>query len=151
MNYNEALKYAMKLCSRQERCKSEVLEKLMKYKLSRRDADKVISVLEYEDFINEQRFAGVYAGDKMRFNKWGRIKIRYMLHQKKIPEEIIEHALDDIEPDLYEEMIRKELAGKKKILQPGDKWDIRNRLFRFGQQRGYESGLIRKILDSGLT
>ena len=33
MNYKEALSYAMDLCSRQERCRSEIREKLMAFNL----------------------------------------------------------------------------------------------------------------------
>ena len=87
MNYKEALKYSMNLCSRQERCKYEIREKLLGLEMSMQDIEKVMSLLEKEGFIDEVRFAGMYASDKLRFNKWGKTKIRYMLNQKKIPGE----------------------------------------------------------------
>jgi SOS response regulatory protein OraA/RecX len=33
MNYQEALSYTMDLCSRREKCSSEIREKLIKFKL----------------------------------------------------------------------------------------------------------------------
>jgi regulatory protein len=151
MNLKEALKYGMDLCSKQERCRSEVHGKLQKAGLDESGIEKVLSELEKEGFINESRYAMMFAGDKLRLNKWGRIKIRYMLYQKKIPAEIIDRALNELNPDEYEEVLRGELEKKMKTIPSGNTRDMRNKLFRFASQRGFESGLILKILDSELT
>jgi regulatory protein len=151
MNLKEALKYGMDLCSKQERCRSEVHGKLLKAGLYESGIDKVLSELEKEGFINESRYAMMFTGDKLRLNKWGRIKIRYMLYQKKIPGEIIDRALDELDTEEYEEVLRGELEKKMKTIRSGNSRDIRNKLFRFASQRGFESGLILKILDSELT
>jgi regulatory protein len=151
MNYKEALKYSMDLCSKQERCKSEIREKLLKSGLNETDIEKVLSALEKERFIDESRYASMYANDKLRLNGWGRIKIRHMLYHKKIPAGIIDGALAGMDGTEYEETIRKELAKKKKSIRGGNAWDVRNKLFRFASQRGFESEIIRKILDSELA
>ncbi len=150
MNYKEALKYSMNLCSRQERCKYEIREKLLGLDMSMQDIEKVMSLLEKESFIDEVRFAGMYASDKLRFNKWGKTKIRYMLNQKKIPGEIIEKALDEVDASLYEEILTEELNKKRKAIKSGNKWDVRNKLYRFARQKGFESDLIQQILSSEL-
>ena len=151
MNYQDALKYSMNLCSKSERCRSEVRDKLEGFGLPDAEIDRVLAALEQEKFIDEARYASMFAADKIRLNKWGKIKIRYILNQKKIPPETIDQALDGMDPVMYEEILRKELLKKMKTLRSGSPWEKRNRLFRFASQRGFESDLIRSVLDTELN
>lgn len=148
MTCQEALKYSMNLCSKSERCRSEIHAKLQNYKLNEADIEKVLSTLEKEKFIDESRFAAMFASDKLRFNKWGKIKIRYMLVQKKVHGDIIDRALDEMDINEYEEVLIQEITKKKKSIGSGNLWEVRNKLFRFAMQRGFESDLIRKVLDA---
>ena len=147
MNYKEALSYTMDLCSRQEKCSSEIREKLEKFKLPGADVEKVLQTLKKEGFIDESRYAGMFVRDKLRFNRWGRIKIRYMLSAKQIPEEIIRDALDGIDNQYYVEILKEELIKKLPHIKDSNPYTVRNKLARFGQQRGFESGLIFQVLD----
>lgn len=150
MNYREAMKYSMDLCSRQEKCRSEVSEKLASFKLFPGDIEKVIKTLVEEGFVNETRYAGNFTRDKLRFNKWGKIKIRYMLKHKNIPETVIAEALDEIDKEYYLGILREELVKKRKTIKGSNAFDVRGKLFRFAQQRGFETGLIYGILDEVL-
>lgn len=147
MNYQEALSYTMDLCSRQEKCSSEIREKLEKFKLQGAHIEKVLQTLKKERFIDESRYAGMFVRDKLRFNRWGRIKIRYMLLAKQIPEEIIRDAIDGIDNQNYLEILKEELLKKRHQIKDNNPFNVRNKLARFGQQRGFESGLIFQVLD----
>jgi regulatory protein len=147
MNYEEALSYAMDLCSRQEKCSSDIREKLEKLKLPEAQIGKVLQTLKDEGFLDETRYAGMFVRDKLRFNRWGRIKIRYMLKAKQIPEEIIDDALEDINEKDYLEILKEELIKKRRQIKENNPYQSRNKLARFGQQRGFESGLIFQVLD----
>ena len=147
MNYQEALSYTMDLCSRQEKCSSEIREKLRKFKLPGAHIEKVLQTLMKERFIDESRYAGMFVRDKLRFNRWGRIKIRYMLLAKQIPEEIIRDAIDGIDDQNYLEILKEELIKKRHQIKDNNPFNVRNKLARFGQQRGFESGLIFQVLD----
>ena len=150
MNYKEALNYSMNLCSKQERCKHDIRGKLKKYGLKETDIERVLTALKEEKFIDESRFASMFAHDKLRLNKWGRIKIRYMLYHKQISGEIIDEALQKMDQDEYEEILRQELTKKKTSIRSGSPWDIRNKLFGFARQRGFEPDLIKSVLDTEL-
>jgi len=150
MNYKEALKYSMNLCGKQERCKSEVRFKLQKYGLNDTDIERVLTTLEDEGFIDESRFVAMFASDKLRFNKWGRIKIRYMLNQKQIPGEIIDEILGDMDEVEYEYILKQEITKKRKSIRSGSTWEIRNKLFGFARQRGFEPDIIKIALDAEL-
>jgi regulatory protein len=147
MNYEEALSYSMDLCSRQEKCSSEIREKLARFKLPGDRIEKVLKVLKKEGFIDETRYAGMFVRDKLRINRWGRVKIRYMLTAKQIPEVIIAEAIADIDDRHYREILEEELTKKRRQMKKVDHWTVRNKLARFGQQRGFESGLIFQVLD----
>ena len=147
MNFKDALQYAMNLCSVQERCRSEVSQKLASRKVASGDIEKILTSLVVENFINESRYAGTFARDKLRLNKWGKVTIRYMLQHKNIPGEIIESALQDIGDEDYRDILKEELMKKRKTIKGSNAFDIRGKLFRFAQQRGFETGLIYNILD----
>jgi len=150
MNYNEALKYSMDLCSKQEKCKRDISEKLSCFKVPAAEIEKVLEVLVRENFINEKRFAGYFCRDKLRFNRWGKVKIRFMLRQKGISSGITEEALDAINQADYLEILRDELLKKRGTLKGNNAYELRGKLFRFAQQRGFETGLIHQILDEFL-
>lgn len=147
MNYKEALSYSMNLCSRQEKCCREVREKLEIFKLPGEQIEKVLATLQKEGFIDESRYAGMFVRDKLHLNRWGRIKIRYMLTAKQLPEEVITNALDEIEDQHYLQILREELSRKRLQIRDDDPLKVRSKLARFGQQRGFESGLIFQVLD----
>jgi regulatory protein len=147
MNYQEALSHAMDLCSRHEKCCSEIREKLGKFRLPEEQIEKALKALQKEGFINESRYAGMFVRDKLRLNRWGKIKIRHMLTFKKIPEEIIANAINGIDDHQYLEILRQELTKKRRQIKDDNPFTARNKLARFGQQRGFESGLIFQVLD----
>ncbi len=147
MNYKEALSYTMDLCSRQEKCSSEIREKLKKFKVQEAAVEKVLQTLKKEGFIDESRYAGMFVRDKLRINRWGKIKIQYMLSSKRIPDEIIRDALDVINDQNYLEILKEELSKKQKSVKAENPFEVRNKLAHFAQQRGFESGLIFQVLD----
>lgn len=147
MNYKEALSYAMDLCSRQEKCSSEVREKLGKFNLPGEQIESVLKTLKKEGFIDESRYAGMFARDKLRLNRWGKIRIRYMLAAKQIPEEIISDALKGIDDHDYLDILREELKKKLPQIKEKNPYTLKNKLVRFGLQRGFETGLIYQMLD----
>jgi regulatory protein len=147
MKYDEALKYAMDLCSRQERCRSEILEKLEARKISPGNTSSILDKLIAEKFIDEQRFSHAFSRDKLKFNKWGKMKIRHMLKAKKIPESMIESALDGLDEEYYLGILREELQKKRKNIKGSNAFEIRGKLYRFASQRGFGPGDIHKLLD----
>ena len=147
MTYQEALKYSMDFCSRQEKCISEVSQKLSSMRISSAEIERVIDTLVRENFINEPRYAEFYCRDKLRFNKWGKVKTRYFLAQKGLPVSVIEEAINGIDEEYYKGILREEMLKKRKTIKGSNVFDVRGKLFRFAQQRGFETGLIYQVID----
>jgi regulatory protein len=142
----ELLHKAASYCSISEHCVSEVEEKLSAWGVSVTDKQKIIDRLISEDFINEKRFCIYFVKDKFRFNKWGKIKISYILKQKGLSNELINKALETIDDGEYEEMLASILKTKLAGLKYEYEYEKQGKLFRFAQSRGFESNIIDRIL-----
>lgn len=130
------------LCSRSEKCSSEIVDKLKLWGLSADESESVIIKLISEKYLDNERFARAYAKDKFRFNRWGRQKIEYMLRAKHINQEIVKIALEEITDEGYTDELLRLIADKEKTIKAKDQYDKRNKLMRFAMGRGFESGKI---------
>jgi len=145
--YKSALSKAMHLCSLREYCIEDIRAKLQSWKISESDSDKVIAILEKENFINEKRYAEAFVKDKFRYNKWGKIKIRANLKLKKIPGEVITLVLSSIDQDLYRKTIEELLNGHRRSIKAKNQYDLKGKLLRYGLSKGFESDLLYDILS----
>ena len=138
----------MYLCSRAEKCKSDIRKKLYDWKADPKEYEKIIKELETQKFIDEKRYTNYYVKDKFMFNKWGKIKIRTMLFQKQIPEQIIDEAIVQINDEDYLEMLKKLINQKQKSIKETDANKKKSKLLRYASSRGFEPHLIFKILGN---
>lgn len=143
---DEAIYRLKEICSRSEKSEHDIEKKLFEWGLENKSS-QIIQNLKKEKFIDGRRYAKSFAADKMRFNKWGKFKIRMMLKSKNINDKEISEALSFIDSEEYRKMIFDELAKKRKSLREKDPYLIKNKIFTFGNQRGYESELINEFLD----
>ena len=141
VNYRQALTKAMAMCSQSERCRFDVVAKLRLWELSEEEVSKVIDYLIKERFLNEARYVDFYINDKLRFNKWGKIKLTYMLRQKQIPEELIRAALGRIDDDFYVKILLDLLKTKIKSLKSTTVYERSSKLAVFAQSHGFETEL----------
>ena len=73
--YDIALSKAMARCARRELCCDDIRHSLLSWDINTHDAEKIITKLVNENFINENRYAAAYVRDKFKYNKWGKVKI----------------------------------------------------------------------------
>jgi regulatory protein len=136
----------MAICAGSEHSGGDIRYKLSSWGVNSSDADEIIGILKKENFINDKRFAAAYTADKIRNNKWGKIKISSQLRLKGIPDEIIRSSLDEVDGEQYSGMIKEVLASYRKTVKAKNKYDLKGKLMRFGLSRGYESHLLYDIL-----
>ena len=144
----QALLKIKQYCAYQERCHSEVKDKLYSFGLNKNEVEDLISKLIEDNYLNEERFAIQFAGGKFRVKQWGRIKIKYQLKQKQVSEYCIKKALGAIDPADYANTLNK-LAGLKLKTLKGEK----NIFFRKKQlqdnlrMKGFESDLVNGLVN----
>ena len=145
-----ALEKARLLCSQKEQCAYDIHKKLERWGVSSETAGKIISRLENEKFIDHSRYCAFVADDKLRLNKWGKKKIEYALRQKNISPVQIESALKNIDRTEYLAILRNELRKKRKGLKAKNQFDLKGKLFRFAQSKGFETELIYSMIEECL-
>ncbi len=137
----------MAICSKSEKCITDIRKKLEIWQLSDSELQKVIDALVDEKFIDEQRFAESFVRDKFRFNYWGKIKIAYYLKAKGISKTLIDRALSQIADKEYSETLHMLLKQKNKIVKANSDYEKKAKIVRFAQGRGFEYDNIAKLID----
>ncbi len=142
----QALQKLKHFCAYQERCHSEVKEKLYNIGVWKKDQDQIIATLIEENYLNEERFAIAYAGGRFRIKKWGRVKIKYELKQKQVSEYSIKKALKQIEEDEYLKVLNK-LAKAKYALLKNEQYLVRKKkTMDYLMVRGFEMDLVKGVV-----
>jgi regulatory protein len=126
-------------CSLVERCRQDVEKKIAAAGLPPDAQERIIARLQKEKFIDESRFACSFVNDKLRFNKWGRIKIAYELNKRKVAPAIRTEALERIDEQTYQTILLALLKAKKKTVKGATDRDVFTKLLRFAAGRGFES------------
>jgi len=143
----QSLPQAKHYCAYQERCHSEVKDKLYGFGLNKNEVEQIISTLIEENYLNEERFAIQYAGGHFRSKKWGKVKIAYALKQKQVSAYCIKKALQQINDEDYFKTMQKVFDDKLKALKSEKNIFIKKRKLQDHlMQRGFENDLIRDLL-----
>jgi len=140
---------AMQYCCRREYCRKEIFEKAVSWGCTSAKANELVDYLVEHKFVDERRYTEAFVKDKLRFNKWGRIKISYMLHLQNIDRNMIMSVFSEIDEIEYNKILTEELQKKMKSLR-GNQYEIKAKLFRFASSRGFESDIVNRVIYSML-
>ncbi len=145
MNYDTALTRAANLCSTSEHCTKEIQDKLLKWGLSHTEVERATNYLIEEKYIDNNRFCRAYAKDKLRYNHWGRIKIRTMLRLLLLSSSEIEEGLAAIDEEEYLQVLREVARQKERSLHDEDEYTKMGKLARYLLSHGFESNLVMEL------
>lgn len=143
----EALNKAAAYCTLCERCVSDVSAKLAAWGVPSGEQHKIIERLQQEGFIDETRYCRAFVNDKVRFNRWGRIKIMAALREKRVPRELMNEAIENIDEEQYKASLAEVIALKRRELKEKDDYLTQQKIIRYAASRGYEPALIMKAIN----
>ena len=146
MDEDYFLNKARQYCSIQERCLHDVAEKLREWKVNPAKAEAIVESLVSEDYLNEERFARLFAGGKFRINHWGKNKIIFELKKKKVPELIIQIGLGEIDDEEYLGTLKELLAKKSREIHESHPLKRKKKLTDFALQRGFHFSIVQKAI-----
>lgn len=146
VDFQKVYKKILKYCTYQERSQQEVRDKLYALGLHRREVEQAIGELISEGFLKEERFAHAFAGGKFRIKKWGRVKIKNALREKKVSEPLIKQALAAIDQRDYLKTLQQVIATKAKITKEENPLKRKYKLASYAIQRGFEPELVWEVL-----
>ncbi|MCF8303821.1 MAG: RecX family transcriptional regulator [Bacteroidales bacterium] len=149
-SYDELLSKAQAYCAYQERCTSEVADKLKSLGAGETTINSIIERLKEDDFIDEKRFAEAFAHGKFSSRQWGRLKIKAALYQKQIAEKHIQQALHKIDEESYRRTLQNIVEKKAADLKQDDPLTKKQKVYRYALSKGYESSLIWAIISACL-
>ncbi|MBO4442491.1 MAG: RecX family transcriptional regulator [Bacteroidaceae bacterium] len=147
MTETEGKTRAEAYCSAAEHCRSEVRAMLERHGAEKPDIESIINNLVKEGFIDESRYARAFVHDKVRFAKWGKVKIAQALWQKRIPQDITDAALESIDYDEYLAALKDVVKAKFRTVKGATEYERKMKTMRSVCSRGYEPALVRKLLD----
>lgn len=134
-------------CAYQDRCTFEVEQKLISWNTSIENQAEIIEHLKKNRFLDDDRFVASFISGKFKIKRWGKLKIKYHLLQKRIDKQAIQTGLQTIDMDLYVETLK--VLAQKKLLEKKAKediWAIKRRVCAYLASKGYESDLIHEIV-----
>ena len=146
-DYKQNLERAARYCSGAERCSSDMHQKLESWGINPEETARAIKFLVDNKFIDDDRYARMFAREKLSINKWGRIKIIYALKQKKISEHTIAEAISELDQELYDSILKDLIRSKIKSVGSPSNYSNKAKIIRFAAQRGFTSEEIYAALE----
>lgn len=132
-------------CAAAEHCCFEVNNKLQQWGANADEIESIISHLTAQRYIDELRYCCAFTHDKIRYQGWGRVKIKAALYAKHIPSLLITQALDAIDETEYLATLERIIATKKRTIKSTDLM-AREKLIRFCLQRGFTYDEIEELV-----
>lgn len=129
-------------CSYQDRCHSEVENKLSNFNLISQAKDQILFNLINEDYLNETRFCKSFVRGKFKIKNWGKRRIIQELKSRKISEFNIKKGLGEINEFDYQEKFENLFNKKLSSLENLNSIDKKKKIFSYLQYRGWETNLI---------
>lgn len=144
----KAYQRAAARCARCECCRHDLRQNLLRAGLDADEAEAVLDRLEQEKFLDAARYVRAFVADKLRYERWGRIKIRQALLQKQLPEAEIELALTDIDEEEYIALLHEVIQKKIRSLGTTDDYTGRQKVARYAISRGFEPDKVFRAINA---
>ncbi len=146
--YKTALQRAASYCSKKEVSSGQVLEKLRTWRVPESLWGSIMERLKEENFVDDGRYASLFAQEKFNLHRWGRIKIAHMLRMQGVSGDLIQQGLDMIDEEAYSQACRDLILHKSATLTDKNQFTRKSKLLRYAAGKGYETELIYRILNS---
>lgn len=134
-------------CAYQERCQQEARDKLYGFGLWPDAVENIISSLIESNFLNEERFAIQFVHGKHSIKKWGRIKIKIELKQKRVSDYCIKKAMAQIDDTEYMTTLRKLMETKQRLTNEKNPIKLKLKVLNYALSKGYERDLVFDVLN----
>lgn len=142
--FNRAKNFALNKISFSQKSTYEIRQKLKDQKFSADVIEKIISYLDSYGFLNDEAYVKAYIRDKDEISSWSRGKIKYMLRQKHIDENLIEDNLCLISDEREAE--KAGFFADKKVKNDYS-YENRAKVFRHLAGKGFDIDIINQVLN----
>jgi regulatory protein len=135
----QALDIAYRYLNRRECTEAEMRSRLGRADIDPRDAEEAISTLREQGYLDDARFARLFAQDKRELEQWGGDRIKRALLARGVPPELVEDVLD-VEPGESEKERALAVLRRRFPSPVGDRRE-RERALGILLRKGYDADL----------
>ena len=136
--FQEAEARALRLLGRREHSRLELWHKLSRKVSDEQILSEVLDHLENQGWLDDARFAGVYARQRMEIG-YGPLRIRAELEQRGVSDQ--PQALEAVDEDYWCALAARQRYQRFGVT-PDMSWKEKGRQGRFLAQRGFSMGQI---------
>jgi len=144
----EVLVKAANFCAYQERTQQEVRKRLAELEVEGDEAEEMIVWLIENNYLNEERFARIFAGSKFRQKRWGRLKIRQELKMRGVSEYCLKAGMSEIDDEDYLQTLTDLLEKKAKEIKESNPLKRKQKLLSYALSKGFESDLVFDLMKN---
>jgi len=139
--------YALKVLSYRERSRKEIQVRMERKGFEKDMIDKVLRYLESQKYLDDRRFAELWAHDCLRkgYGKW---RVILELREKGVNQEIIDGVVKEVYATVDEIEMALELVNRRgyNLGSPEDK-GVARRASQFLGRRGFSFSVIREVMS----
>ncbi|WP_374449252.1 regulatory protein RecX [Cloacibacterium normanense] len=146
--FQEIKQKLVNFCVYQDRCHSDVEQKMKEFVLIPEAKEEIILYLIKENYLNEERFARSYTRGKFYIKKWGKNKIKQQLRLKGISDKLIAISFSEIDEHDYQDTIRDFIEKLLPTYNGLKDYQRKQKLIKFLMSKGYEFEMIQNELKS---
>ena len=134
---------AMHLLQKSDRTKAELVRKLQQGGYPPRAVEEAVSYVESFHYIDDARYASLYAESQK--DKKGRARIKMELLRKGISPDLVQKALEELEESSDARESIRDLLGKKRKGTGAMEEKEKQRLYGFFMRKGFASSDILEV------
>ncbi|MBV9606754.1 MAG: regulatory protein RecX [Solirubrobacterales bacterium] len=135
----KALAIAYRHLNRRECSEAEMRVRLGRAAVDPPEAEQAIAILLEQGYLDDERFARLFAQDKRELEQWGSDRIRQALRARGVPSDLVVNALDELPGE--SELERATAVLRRRFPSPvGDRRE-RERALGVLLRKGYGSEL----------
>ena len=127
--------------------KYEVRLKLKENGFAEDVIDKVLDILEKEEYLNDKVYCEIFIEDKKKLNGYGKNKIKSLLIQKGISKNIFEDFLDEFEYDEeFDNALKMGIKKLELLSNEEDNFKKKQKIINYLTYRGFGFDVINDVL-----
>ena len=143
---SQAQDYALKLISYRDRSREEIQVRMKRKGFEKDVIEEVLRYLESQKYLDDRRFAEVWAYDRLRKN-YGRRRVIWELREKGVNQEIIDEVVKEIYSAVDEIGMALDLVNRRGYsLESAQDKGVARRASGFLRRRGFSFSVIREVM-----
>ena len=139
--------YALRLLSYRERSRQEIQVRMERKGFQREVIEKVLRYLESQKYLDDRRFAELWAHDRLK-RRYGKGRVILELREKGVNQEIIDEVVKKTYSSVDEIGMALDLVKRKGYnLESAEDQRVARRVSEFLRRRGFSFSIIREVMD----